>query len=179
MTHQVVSERLVLRPWDVDDAEAALDIYGAAEVTRWLSPAMDRVPDVAGMRSVLERWIAEGARLVVPGGRWAIENRETGDLVGAATLLPLPPDEAYEMGWQLRPAAWRNGYAAEAGAALARWAFTQGLEEVIALVRPANKRAAATVKRIGMEWVGETEKYYGLRLQAYRLRPGDLDADNR
>jgi hypothetical protein len=32
----------------------------------------------------------------------------------------------------------------------------------------------ATVRRIGMEWVGETEKYHGLRLQQYRLRPGDL-----
>lgn len=177
MTHQLVSERLVLRPWAVDDAEAALDIYGTGEVTRWLSPAMDRVADVDSMRSLLERWLAEGARMIVPGGRWAIEDRESGELVGAATLLPLPPDEAYEMGWQLRPTAWRNGYATEAGEALARWAFTQGLEEVIALVRPANKRAAATVKRIGMEWVGETEKYYGLRLQEYRLRPGDLDVD--
>jgi hypothetical protein len=27
-----------------------------------------------------------------------------------------------------------------------------------------------------MEWVGETEKYYGLRLQVFRLRPADLDS---
>jgi hypothetical protein len=27
-----------------------------------------------------------------------------------------------------------------------------------------------------MEWVGETEKYFGLRLQVFRLRPPDLDA---
>jgi hypothetical protein len=25
-----------------------------------------------------------------------------------------------------------------------------------------------------MEWVGETEKYHHLRLQAFRLRPGEL-----
>jgi hypothetical protein len=30
------------------------------------------------------------------------------------------------------------------------------------------------VRRIGMEWVGETEKYHRLRLQQYRLRPSDL-----
>ena len=46
--------------------------------------------------------------------------------------------------------------------------------EVIALVRPANERAVATVRRIGMQWVGETEKYHDLRLQQYRLRPADL-----
>ena len=26
-----------------------------------------------------------------------------------------------------------------------------------------------------MEWVGETEKYYDLRLQVYRLRKSELD----
>jgi len=25
-----------------------------------------------------------------------------------------------------------------------------------------------------MEWVGETDKYFGLTLQVYRLRPDDL-----
>jgi hypothetical protein len=25
-----------------------------------------------------------------------------------------------------------------------------------------------------MDWVGETDKYFGLTLQVYRLRPGDL-----
>ena len=59
-------------------------------------------------------------------------------------------------------------------AAAREWAFDQGIEQVIALVRPANSRAAATVRRIGMEWIGETEKYHGLRLQVFRLRPGDL-----
>jgi len=43
-------------------------------------------------------------------------------------------------------------------------------------VRPANSRAAAMVRRIGMEWIGETEKYHDLRLQVFRLRPGDLSA---
>jgi RimJ/RimL family protein N-acetyltransferase len=170
----LVTERLVLRPWRVEDAPAALAAYGADEVARWLSPAMDRVGDEAAMRLVLQQWIGEGARLLTPGGRWAIELREDGTLVGGATLLPLPPDEEYEMGWQLRPDAWGHGYATETGLALAGWGFEQGLEQVIALVRPTNARAEGTVRRIGMEWVGETEKYHDLRLQQYRLRPSDL-----
>jgi len=148
--------------------------YGDAEVARWLSPAMDQVHDEAAMRLVLQQWIGEGARLLTPGGRWAIELQEDGTLVGGATLLPLPPDEEYEMGWQLRPDAWGQGYATETGLALAEWGFKQGLEQVIALVRPSNARAEGTVRRIGMEWVGETEKYHELRLQQFRLRPSDL-----
>jgi RimJ/RimL family protein N-acetyltransferase len=174
MAPRLDTERLVLRGWNVDDAGAALGAYGDAEVARWLAPAMDRVADLTAMRVVLQQWVAEDARLVAPAGRWAIELRQDGRVIGGATLLPLPPDEEFEMGWQLHPQAWGHGYATEAGLALARWAFGQGIEQVVALARPANTRAASTVRRLGMEWVGETEKYHDLRLQEFRLRPGDL-----
>jgi RimJ/RimL family protein N-acetyltransferase len=179
MPSRLVTERLVLRPWSVDDAAAALGAYGDDQVARWLSPAMDQVPGEAAMRLVLQQWVAENARMLTPAGRWAIELREDGSLAGGATLLPLPPDDEYEMGWQLHPGSWGRGYATETGLAVARWAFEQGVEQVIALVRPANARAVSTVRRIGMEWVGETEKYHDLRLQQFRLRPADLARPRR
>ena len=174
MAQRLEAERLVLRGWEAADAPAALGAYGDEQVARWLSPAMDRVGDTGAMRQLLEQWVAEDAQLLSPAGRWAIERRDDGRVVGGASLLPLLPDEEFEIGWALHPQAWGYGYAAEAGLALARWAFGEGIEQVIALVRPANTRAAAMVRRIGMEWVGETEKYHGLRLQEYRLRPADL-----
>ena len=174
MAPRLETDRLVLRPWTADEAGAALLAYGDAEVARWLAPAMDRVGDQVAMRVVLQQWIAEDVRLLTPAGRWAVELREDQRLIGGATLLPLPPDDEYEVGWQLQRDAWGHGYATEIGTALARWAFEQGLEQVIAVVRPANTRAIATVRRIGMEWIGETEKYHHLRLQVYCLRPADL-----
>ncbi|GAA1876216.1 GNAT family N-acetyltransferase [Asanoa iriomotensis] len=175
MAGELKTERLSLRPWRLDDAEAALPIYSASNVARWLSPAMDSVPDVDAMRLVLQQWIAEDARLPAPAGRWAVERSDDGELIGGAVLLPLPPrGEDLEMGWQLHPDVWGQGYAAEAGRAVARWAFDQGWDEVLAVARPTNARAQATARRIGMEWVGETEKYYDLRLQVFRLRPADL-----
>ncbi len=179
MAPRLLTERLALRPWNADDAGAALGAYGDAEVARWLAPAMDRIHDLAAMRLVLQQWIADDARMTAPAGRWAIELRQDRRLIGGATLLPLPPDEEFEIGWQLNPAAWGSGYATETGLAVARWAFEQGIEQVIAVVRPANTRAAATVRRIGMQWVGETEKYHNLHLQVFRLRPGDLAAPPR
>jgi RimJ/RimL family protein N-acetyltransferase len=179
MAERLVTERLILRQWTADDAGAALSSYGDSDVARWLAPAMDRVGDEAAMRVILQQWIAEDERMLTPAGRWAIELREGGRVIGGATLLPLPPDDEYEIGWQLRRDAWGQGYAAETGRALARWAFEQGVEQVIAVVRPANTRALATVRRIGMEWIGETEKYHHLRLQAYRLLPADLAASTQ
>ena len=175
MAQRLITDRLVLRTWQADDdAAAALGAYGDAEVARWLTPAMYRVPDEPAMRLVLQQWAAEDARMVTPAARWGVELSENGRLIGGATLLPLPPDDEFEIGWQFRPDAWGHGYATETGLALSRWAFEQGIDQVIALVRPANARAVATVRRIGMQWVGETEKYHNLRLQQYRLRPADL-----
>ena len=85
-----------------------------------------------------------------------------------------PQGEDLEIGWQLLPEMWGNGYATETTHGVAGWAFTQETDELFAVVRPGNTRAAAVARRNGMEWVGETEKYFGLTLQVYRLRPDDL-----
>ena len=177
MATSLTSARLTLRPWTLDDADAALEIYGRTEVASRLSPAMDTVRDAQAMRLVLQQWIAEDDRAVPPTGRWAVELTGEGRVVGGVHLLYLPPrGEDLEIGWQLAPDAWGYGYASEAGHTAAHWALHQaGVDEIFAVVRPDNDRAAATAQRIGMEWVGETEKYYELRLTVYRLRAGDLD----
>jgi RimJ/RimL family protein N-acetyltransferase len=174
---ELTTARLVLRRWRSSDADAALAIYGSPEVADQLSPALAPVLDTAAMRLVLEQWIAEDARTPAPAGRWAIERRADGRLLGGAILLPLPPiGEDLEFGWQVHPEHWGQGYASEAGRAVAHWAFDHDEEEIFAVVRPGNARAVAVARRIGMEWVGETEKYYDLTLQVYRLRHGDLIA---
>jgi RimJ/RimL family protein N-acetyltransferase len=176
MSARLITPRLILRPWRLEDAEPALGIYGETGVARWLNPAMDRVPDLAAMRLVLQQWIAEDARMIPPTGRWAIEHKDDERLVGGAVLLLLPPfKEDLEMGWELHPREWGRGYATEAGRALAGWAFDGGVDEIMAVARPGNTRAVATARRIGMDWVGETEKYYDLRLQVFRLRAGDFN----
>ncbi|OXM39094.1 GNAT family N-acetyltransferase, partial [Amycolatopsis alba DSM 44262] len=72
----LTTERLIVRDWSEDDAEAALAIYGTADVTRWLTPAMDRVTDAAAMRSVLQAWQQAQPNLVPPRGRWAVQRKE-------------------------------------------------------------------------------------------------------
>ncbi|HEX2131789.1 MAG TPA: GNAT family N-acetyltransferase [Actinophytocola sp.] len=174
----LTTDRLVVREWELDDAEAALEIYGVDKVTRWLTPAMGQVADAGAMRSVLQAWIEDQPNMLPPRGRWAIQRRDTGEVIGGLGIRLLPPyDEDLELSWQLRPEAWGHGYAAEAGDALVRWAFTQEIDELFAVARPSNTRAIGTAKRIGMTWVGETDKYYNLRLQVFRIRPSDLIDD--
>src|SRR3954452_18944307 len=175
-SRELITKRLRLRPWMGDDADAALAIFSQREVARWLAPAMPRLADHDEMRPLLARWITEHDKAGRPLGHWAIEIRDSGLVIGAVALLQLPPGcTDLEIGWQINPAAWLHGYGAEAGHAVAHQAFASGISEVFAVVRLGNTRGAATARRVGMEWVGETDKYYGLTLQIYRLTAPDLD----
>ncbi|MEV8373815.1 GNAT family N-acetyltransferase [Kribbella sp. NPDC056861] len=178
MTSIVQTDRLVIRDWEEDDAAAALEIYGSADVAQWLSPAIERVVDEATMRVILHAWIEAQPNFVVPAGRWAVVRKEDGVVVGGLLIRLLPPyEEDLEIGWQLRPSAWGNGFASEASRALMKWAFDEGsTDELFAVARPNNKRAIATAARLGMEWVGETDKYYDLNLQVYRIRASEFKA---
>jgi RimJ/RimL family protein N-acetyltransferase len=177
LTRHIHTARLLLRPWDVDDDVAASAIYGAAEVARWLTPALHATANLAEMRRTLASWIAETDGAGLPLGRWAVVDKSSRTVIGGVALLPLPPGcTDLEIGWQVGPGAWGRGYGAEAGHAVAHQAFeTAGVNEVFAVVRPGNQRGIGTARRVGMEWVGETNKYYGLSLQIYRLRKADLD----
>ena len=170
------SARLQFAPWTTSDAEAALSIFGDGEVARWLAPAMDRITDLAAMRDLVSGWVADDAVVEPPLGRWKITDLAGGHTVGAVSLLALPPDDVdFEIGVQIARRWWGNGYAGEAGDAIAHYAFDAGADEVFAVARPANHRAAAAARRMGMDWVGQTEKYYNTRLDVFRLRRYDLD----
>lgn len=170
----IETQRLILRPWQLTDADEALAIFGAEDVTRWLAPALDRVSDASAMRDRISSWQTPAGP--PPLGHWAIVDHETGQVIGSGQIIPMPPENTdLLIGYEITPSQWGHGFGTEAGHALAHYAFENGEDEVFAVVRTRNDRAQATARKIGMEWVGETEKYFGLRLHVYRLRSGDLD----
>lgn len=175
MPEQIRTQRLVVRDWTDDDAPAALAVYGHPDVARWLVPEVGKVSDESDMRAALRDW-AEWTRTAQAGlGYWAVVHAGTGAVIGGVSAHLLPVDEHdVELGWQFAPEHWGHGYAVEAGRAVVERAFANDVDEVFALVRPTNRRAAATARRLGMTWVGETDKYHGLRLDIFRLRSADL-----
>ena len=176
----ISTSRVVLRPWTQADAAAALSIYGSPAVAHWLEPELPRVPDTETMARVLRSWVEDDLQVMPPVGRWAVTltcASPEPEVVGGASLLPFGPGgEDLQMAWQLKPTRWGRGLATEAGHALAHYVFAHGAAEVFAVVRRRNRRGAAVAERVGMEWVGETDKYYASELQVYRLLRADLDA---
>jgi hypothetical protein len=167
------AQQLVLRPWQVSDAPAALRTFDNPYLDHGASPFTTRVAGLPGMGVLLERWSA--GETTTPVGRWAIERRHDSRIIGGASILPLPPgNDDLGIAWQFDPAVAAADHVAEIASALASWAFDHHVDEVFAVVRPEDTRTAADLGRSGMRWVGETTKYFDLDLQVYRLRRADL-----
>ena len=136
------TERLIIRDWTDDDVAAALTVYGRPEVARWLTPAIDQVRDIDDMAKLLQRWMAESRDGEAGLGHWAITLAEDGTLIGGVSLHPLPVDEQdVEIGWQIAPEHWGNGYAREAMTAVTAFAAASGFRRLLARTHLGNRRS--------------------------------------
>lgn len=166
------TERLIVRDWTIADAESAFAIYGRDEVARWLgAPPRRPAASVEAMRASLERTIAHDAA-APQFGLWALELRDSGTLIGAVLLRPLPGGGGeVEIGWHLNPDHWGHGYATEAARGALERAFGEcGLAEVLAVVDPGNARSIAVCQRLGMTHLGQTDRYFAVTLELFRIR---------
>ena len=166
------TERLRLRPWTTSaaDLDRLTDIYGRAEVTRWLGG-----PPSLTAEEIVARWSAVAAR-DDRFGCWAIELLDT-TVAGTILLKPLPNGVGeVEVGWHLHPDSWGHGYATEAARAVIERAFEAGLPEVYAVVRPGNEASLAVCRRLGMQPLGRFRRWYDVELEAFRLMaPGVVE----
>ena len=85
-------------------------------------------------------------------GNWALEDKESGALIGRAGLHNPEREDwpGVEVGWALHPDKWGLGYATEAGAESIRYAF-EDLDEdcLFSTILPDNHRSQSVAKRLG------------------------------
>jgi [ribosomal protein S5]-alanine N-acetyltransferase len=174
---RLTTERLVIRDWTLEDAEAAFRMYGDPDVIRFLGRS-EPEPNLESQRENLAKAIERSAALPEGFGFWAVEEKGSGEVVGAVLLKPLPlsghiepqngpPD--IEIGWHLAKAYWGRGYASESARAMMENAFALGLvSELTAVLYPENVRSARVAERLGMTCQGMTDRYYDQQLLHYR-----------
>lgn len=146
----IETERLILRRWREEDVAAYAVIRAQPEIARWLTP-IEHIDEVI---SRINRY--DGGFDEHGVGRWAVERRADGALIGACGILPawptLPVSPALDLGWHLSRDAWGHGYASEAARAALADGFVRRPEarEIIAVTNEHNVRSQAVALRIGM-----------------------------
>jgi RimJ/RimL family protein N-acetyltransferase len=179
------SPPLLLRPWRPDDApalRAAID-----ESLDALRPWMSWAPEEPSTLPVLSARLAGYAADFAEGRRWryAVLDRETGRLLGGASLHPYPAPGALEVGYWVRSSQLRRGIAGAAAAALTRHAFqAHGVAAVEIWCDAANHASAAVALSLGFAHHGSrvttradgsprpVEVYRLDALHALRVPPG-------
>jgi RimJ/RimL family protein N-acetyltransferase len=163
------TDRLVVRSWNISDAAAFFDIYRRWEVARWLGATPQVLESLDEAEARVTRW-TELNKTGEVEGRWAVQRREDGRVLGTVLLVTLPGgDGELEVGWHFHPDVWGHGYATESARGAVRWGFDHGLDEISAVVRPGNAPSAAVCARLGMQALGTTSRYYDSELELYRL----------
>lgn len=136
------------------------------------------VPDLEAMRQRMQKWFDAPPEPCGLPGRLAIVEKESDLPVGTVILKRLPegagvPTEDVEVGWHLRPDRWGRGYATEAARAMLAYGFEiLRLPEILAVVYKDNEPSVRVCRRLEMKHVGETDRYYGVRLELYRASQG-------
>ena len=171
------TDRLIVRPFEPEDAPFVFDMYSRWDVQRFLGPAPRPVATIDEAAAAIQRWraVSEPNPLL---GFWAVL-LQTGEPVGTVLLKlaplssehkPLPPSNEHEVGWHLHPRHWGHGYATEAAMGALQRAHDAGIDEVIALIRPDNKRSQQVAERLGMQHQGVTNRYYSMDADLYMAK---------
>lgn len=145
----VVTERLLLRPWTVDDApllKRAID-ENLAHLQAWMPWAMDEPSPLPVLEERIAKFVADFA--AGTDGIYAIFTRDGARVLGG-TGLHGRVERGLEIGYWIAADACGRGYATEAAGALTAAAFDiPGVDEVQIRCDPANTASAAIPRRLG------------------------------
>ena len=148
---QLLTPRLLLRPFRAGDAEVVHTIYSDPVVMRYV--ATGAMTDLAITERLLDDYTAHQQRHGY--SFWAVIEREAGLLIGDCGLYRTPTGEV-ELGYTLGAAWWGRGYATEAAGRWLSVAFDElGIDEVVALAEPANVASLNVLTKLGLVRDGE------------------------
>ena len=144
---KIETERLIVRLFREEDADALYRIKSDSQVMIYCPDFLD----VDAERTAMQDYIRAFQKMEETGDidAWrcyAIETRETGEVMGALTFGKQTMLHEYDLGWMMIGAYTGNGYASEAAEAFAEdFCRTHGVDYLTAVMdvdNPASRRTA-------------------------------------
>jgi [ribosomal protein S5]-alanine N-acetyltransferase len=150
----IKTPRLIIRPMQLDDAEALLAVYGDTETMQHLNSELPS--NVAEAR----KWVQTKIDLFDRDGQlslWTVIHTESRQIVGDVGLQyeDYGSGPVVGIGGRGNRQFWRQGLGFEAAVATIAAGFEQlGLEAIGAETRPQNLPAQALLAKLGMQPAG-------------------------
>lgn len=164
----IKTERLLLRPLTVSDAESVFEWVSDERVTRYMVyttyESIDQVREWLG-------FIENGAK----SNHFGFERLSDGKLIGSGDIGPGRKNDYWGFGYNLRYDCWGNGYATEAVKAMIKYAHDNfGATRFISSHAEPNRASGRVMEKCGMKFMryGEFQKLDGsskMRSMEYEL----------
>ncbi|MNK99775.1 Acetyltransferase (GNAT) family protein [compost metagenome] len=154
MAHLIETQRLFLRPWKSDDAEAFVELChrdGLCDFTSGTYRDMTLEKALAFIDR--ERIRYQESKV----GRFAVFLK-SGELIGVSGLFEMSDEYkgSFEINYRFPKAYWGQGYGTEVAASILMYAKTAlQIKEIFAVVDPANSRSQRVLEKVGMQFHAE------------------------
>lgn len=151
------TERLVLRGLKHRDAEALLDYFSNDEVTKFYD--IDSLSNIQQAHAILTNW--EGKFGQLEGIRWGICLKGKQEIIGTCGYHKwLPRHSKAEIGYELAPQYWSQGYMSEAVSAIIAYGFEEmNLNRIEAMIHCDNDASRKLLESKGFMQEGILRQY--------------------
>lgn len=168
-TTPITTDRLVLRRFTVEDADAMFHTWASdEEVTRYMR--WDAHKTVDDTERVISAWVDNYAK--ADFYLWAVTLKEMGSLIGTLALFCVnSADSCYEVAYCIGKAHWNKGYVTEALKAVIDFGLEAvGINRIEAYHSINNPGSGKVMQKCGM-------RYEGCARQKYKSHMGYEDCD--
>lgn len=146
----IETERLLIRPFTVEDIEPAYQMNLDAEVNRYTADG-GVVSKQEVERRIVENVIGDYTKYGY--GRLAVEWKADKKFIGFTGLKYLEDMKEVDLGYRFVQAYWGRGIATEAGRASVKLGFEAlGLSKIIALVLPENTGSTRVLEKLHFKY---------------------------
>jgi RimJ/RimL family protein N-acetyltransferase len=145
----IVTERLILRPFEPRDVDAFVALNADVEVMRYFPSTLTREESLESLDRNAVRFARDGFSFN------AAELRATGEFAGFIGLA-VPSFEAHftpcvEIGWRIAARFWNRGLATEGARACLEFGWNKlDLKQIVAFTTPSNAPSRRVMEKIGM-----------------------------
>jgi RimJ/RimL family protein N-acetyltransferase len=150
------TKRLILRPFYITDLDDFTEIVADPAVVRFATYSGDTISRAQAWNwlcVMLGHWHMRGF------GIWAVEERQTGELLGRIGLQHLEWFDDVELVWMLKQNAWRKGFGTEGAIAALEFGFlTREIHRLTAVIHVGNTPSEKLAERIGMKFNRQIER---------------------
>jgi ribosomal-protein-alanine N-acetyltransferase len=172
MNQIIETERVLLRPFCLEDIERFAEICANPKVMRYIGDGNPVSREVIAEK--IPEWIALYEKQTY--GLMALIMKATNKLIGFCGFIHQIVDEIeyVELGYRLDEAYWEQGIATEAAVAVRNYAFNVlDIPMLIAIIHHKNDASKRVAKKIGMKLMKQTN-FKNALVDVFCLKREDL-----